>query len=165
MRLCFFNLIIMTEIDFALSQSKDTDIIELVGTVLWNKANEVSAFEDLSIPEQNFIYIDIFESEMLNGGLFDFFYNESGTYAHQALEAYTAIGADQTAELLNNAIKTFPELPVSKDIFQRRFLMHSLDSQTLKSWDHLSQSYYSLDEAIVSLLIAYIGANKTSFEY
>ena len=45
----------MTEIDFALQQKKDTEIIEFVGTVIWNKLNENKIFENLSLPKRNFI--------------------------------------------------------------------------------------------------------------
>ncbi|WP_299122787.1 hypothetical protein [uncultured Winogradskyella sp.] len=54
----------MTEIDFALNQNDVTDIIELVGTVVWNKANEFKSFENLSESEKTFVFIDIFESEI-----------------------------------------------------------------------------------------------------
>ena len=70
----------MTEIDFALTQNEPTEQLELVGTVLWNKAKLVKHFSHLSLPERNFVYIDIFESELNNGGLFGFFFNNSGEH-------------------------------------------------------------------------------------
>ncbi|WP_047546077.1 DUF4375 domain-containing protein [Psychroserpens sp. Hel_I_66] len=155
----------MTEIDFALNQTKDTEIIELVGTVLWNKASEIKDFTELSQPEQTFVYIDIFESELLNGGLFDFFYNTSGAYSHEVLEAYDAIGANESAELMSQAIKHFPELPVPKNIFMRRSFMEKLDVSVEKKWNAIEDSFLNSEEDIVSLLIDYIKTHKSTFEY
>jgi len=155
----------MTEIDFALSQKQDTEIIELVGTVLWNKASEVSSFEQLSEPEKTFVYIDIFEGELNNGGLFDFFYNTSGAFAHQVLDAYQAIGADESAAIVSQAIALFPDLPVSKDLFIRRQLLSNLKQTVLDEWEKLETQFFISEEAIVTLLIDYITINKTYFEY
>jgi hypothetical protein len=155
----------MTEIDFALNQTQDTDIIELVGTVLWNKASEVKDFTELSQQEQVFVYIDIFESELTNGGIYDFFYNTSGAYAHEVLEAYEAIGAHESAELIHNAIKNFPELPVPKDIFMRRSFMTNLDDSIESAWNAIEHSFLNSKEDIVSLLIDYIKTHKSTFEY
>lgn len=155
----------MTEIDFALNQKQDTEIIELVGTVLWNKANEINGFSYLSQPEQTFVYIDIFEGELINGCVYEFFYNSSGAYAHEVLDAYTAIGAHDTAELVNLIIKTFPELPVPKDIFFRRKLMNQLDTKLDIKWNDIENSLLNSKEDIVALLINYIKKYKTFFEY
>lgn len=155
----------MTEIDFALNQKQDTEIIELVGTVLWNKASEVSSFEQLSEPEKTFVYIDIFEGELNNGGLFDFFYNTSGAFAHQVLDAYQAIGADESSAIVSQAIALFPDLPVSKDLFIRRQLLSNLKQTVLDEWEKLETQFFISEEAIVTLLIDYITINKTYFEY
>ena len=155
----------MTEIDFALNQKQDTEIIELVGTVLWNKASEVSSFEQLSEPEKTFVYIDIFEGELNNGGLFDFFYNTSGAFAHQVLDAYQAIGAEESAAIVSQAIALFPDLPVSKDLFIRRQLLSNLKHTVLDEWEKLETQFFISEEAIVTLLIDYITINKTYFEY
>lgn len=155
----------MTEIDFALNQTEDTEIIELVGTVLWNKSSEVGSFEALSQPEQTFIYIDIFESELINAGLFDFFFNTSGAYAHEVLDAYQAIGAHESVNIIEQAIRCFPELPVPKDIFKRRLYMTNLDHTIKTQWENLEVLFLDSEEDIVSPLITYIKAHKTYFEY
>lgn len=155
----------MTEIDFALSQTIDTDIIELVGTVVWNKVNERKTFKSLSQPEQNFIYIDIFESEINNNGLYGFFYNTSGEYAHEALQAFIDINANETAHILDKALFIFPELPVPKDIFLRRQCIGKLNVLDLEFWSDLEQDLVNSNEAIVDLIINYIRLHKTEFEY
>lgn len=155
----------MTEIDYALSQTKDTDIIEFVGTVVWNKVNERKSFKDLSQAEQNFIYVDIFESEINNQGLYGFFYNTSGEYAHEVLQAFIDIKAVETSSILDKALRVFPELPVPKDIILRRQLVGKLKSSALDFWSDLEEELVYANEAIVDLMINYIKVHKTEFEY
>ena len=154
----------MTEIDFALTQNNPKDQIELVGTVLWNKADKIGSFKKLSLPERNFIYIDIFESEINHGGFFHFFYNTSGEFSHEVLEAFEAINATESASILNEAIKIFPELPVPKDIINRRFYMNNLEESILLKWDQLETKLTDSKEDIMSLLLYYIKCNKSVFE-
>ena len=155
----------MTEIDFALQQKKDTEIIEFVGTVIWNKLNENKIFENLSFPERNFIYIDIFESEINHDGLFGFFFNSSGEFSHEVLDAFVAIDAHENASIIYKALKVFPDLPIPKDIILRRQLMGKLKESDLEKWSDLELDLLNLNEDILELLINYIKRNKSSFEY
>ena len=155
----------MTEIDFALSQAKDTDKIELVGTVIWNKANKVGHFTKLSEAEQTFVLIDIFESEINSEGLFGFFYNTSGEYAHEVLQAFVNIKALESAEIINKAIRIFENLPISKDIIERRFQIKALNNDALDFWLQLEYQLIETKEPIIRLLIDYIASRKTDFEY
>ena len=155
----------MTEIDFSLNQTKDTDIIELVGTVVWNKANENKSFQNLSEPEKTFVFIDIFESEINNEGLYGFFYNTSGEFSHEVLQAFTAINANESSSILYKALRIFPELPVPKDIILRRQVMGKLKIEDLERWSNLELDLVISKEDIVDLTIAYIKLHKTEFEY
>lgn len=155
----------MTEIDFALNQTKDTDIIELVGTVIWNKANENKTFQNLSEPERNFVFIDIFENEINNNGLYGFFYNTSGEYAHEVLQAFISIEANDSATIIDKALRVFPELPVPKDIIVRRKFMKQLQIKDLEVWSNLELDLINSDEDIIDLTITYIKKHKTLFEY
>jgi hypothetical protein len=155
----------MTEIDFSLQQKKDTDIIELVGTVIWNKANEKKSFQNLSEPEKTFVFIDIFESEINSEGLYGFFYNTSGEFAHEVLQAFITIKAFETASIVDKALRLFSELPVPKDIILRRQSMGKLEIQDLETWSNLELDLVNAKENIVSLIIDYIKLHKTNFEY
>lgn len=155
----------MTAIDFSLKQTKDTDIIELVGTVIWNKANANVSFQNLSEAERNFVFIDIFESEINNGGLYGFFYNTSGEFAHEVLQAFTAVKAFKTADVIDKALRLFPEMPVPKAIISRRQLIDKLEIQDLETWSNLELDLVNSEENIVSLVIDYIKLHKTDFEY
>ncbi|MFP4845993.1 DUF4375 domain-containing protein [Winogradskyella sp. PE311] len=155
----------MTEIDFALKQEDAADIVELVGTVLWNKANDNNTFRNLSFAEQTFVYIDIFESEINNEGLYGFFYNTSGEFTHNVLQAFIDIQAHETATIIDKAIKVFKDLPVPKDIILRRQFISKLDTEDLDIWSHLELDLINVKENIVDLVIAHIKLHKTDFEY
>ena len=155
----------MTEIDFALNQEKDTDKIELVGTVLWNKGKEKGHFTKLSEAEQTFVFIDIFESEINNNGLFGFFYNSSGEYAHESLQAFKDINAHHTSKIIDKAIRNFKTLPIPKDILERRQEIHSLGTKNLDVWTALENKLIEVKEDVIRLLINYIATHKTDFEY
>ncbi|WP_400079902.1 DUF4375 domain-containing protein [Winogradskyella sp. R77965] len=155
----------MTEIDFALNQNDVTDIIELVGTVVWNKANEQGSFQNLSESEKTFVFIDIFESELNDQGFYGFFYNTSGEFAHEVLQAFIKIKAIATADILDKALRLFPELPVPKDIGIRREFMKKLQITDLELWSNLELELVNSKEDIVGLIINFIKLNKTDFEY
>ena len=155
----------MTEIDFALNQNDPTEQLELVGSVLWNKAKEVKHFSNLSLPERNFVYVDIFESELNNGGLFSFFYNNSGEYAHEVLTAFETINATQSATIYDKALRIFHELPVPKDIFLRRKFVNDLSQNDKNIWLKFEDEFINTSEDIVLLLLDYIKQHKTTFEY
>jgi len=155
----------MTEIDFALNQTDVTDVIELVGTVVWNKANEYKSFQNLSQSEQTFVFVDIFESEINDEGLYGFFFNTSGEFAHQVLQAFVNIKANETADIIDKALRIFPELPVPKDIILRRQLIKRLQLNDLEIWSNLEFKLVNSKESIVDLTIDFIKLNKTDFEY
>ena len=155
----------MTEIDFALNQTDVTDVIELVGTVVWNKANEYKSFQNLSQSEQTFVFVDIFESEINDEGLYGFFFNTSGEFAHQVLQAFVNIKANETANIIDKALRIFPELPVPKDIILRRQLIKRLQLSDLELWSNLELKLANSKESIVDLTIDFIKLNKTDFEY
>ncbi|MDP4600740.1 MAG: DMP19 family protein [Polaribacter sp.] len=155
----------MTEIDFALQQKKDTDIIEFVGTIVWNKLNEFKKLENLSFSEQNFIYVDIFESEINHDGFYGFFYNTSGEFSHEVLEAFSTINANENATIIYKALRIFPELPIPKDIFIRRQIMGKLKKSDLEKWSNLELDLLNSSEDILGLMIDYIKQNKALFNY
>ena len=155
----------MTEIDFALQQKKDTDIIEFLGTIVWNKLNDFKKLEDLSFSEQNFIYVDIFESEINHDGFYGFFYNTSGEFSHEVLEAFSTINANENATIIYKALRIFPELPIPKDIFIRRQIMGKLKKSDLEKWSNLELDLLNSSEDILGLMIDYIKQNKALFNY
>jgi hypothetical protein len=116
----------------------------------------------LSPSGQVVYFVQVFDSEVLNGGLHQYFSNSSGQYAHEALAALEKLGATQTAKLLQQAIAAFPGKRVPKDWARRNKQLNRTDGELLNTLD---SQYYALadsgDEDLSRLLLAFMAAHPT----
>jgi hypothetical protein len=67
----------------------------------------LEGFSKLPLPSQHLFAVHWCNSEICNGGFYQFFDNSTGILAPEALEGFRAIGADACAELLNRAMNMF----------------------------------------------------------
>lgn len=152
----------MTKIEQALLLPSNRDKILAIGKIIGRKIPATDIFDNLNDYEKTFIYIDILEGEVTNGGFEQFFFNSSGAFSHEILEAYHRINADFTADIIYNAISLFPTLPVPKDLNIRRQVL--LDDASITSlWDDLDHQFAKSDENITELLIDFIKRNISYF--
>ncbi len=150
----------MTETEKALQLETETDIILRIGEIIWKKTEKGDDnFSNLTEAEKVFVYVDMLEGQVNNGGFDQFFFNSSGDYTHEILNAYVTIKAHKTADLIEIAIKAFPVSPVPKDTEIRREIMQNLDERTSNIWDDLDNKFYEYEENIAGLLIDYIKLN------
>ena len=110
----------MSKINEIVNLADEIEIIEAVGTIIWNKKEETDGFTDLSEGEKTFVLIDIFEGAMNEGGFQFFFENETGDYAREIVEAYKKIGATKTANIIAKAIGLFGSTKIVIPIEWRR---------------------------------------------
>ena len=68
-------------------------------------------------------------AETNNGGLHQFFFNDSGAYAGDALRSLELVGALKTADILRRAMSIFPESRVPVDILERRDVLCELPDE------------------------------------
>jgi hypothetical protein len=151
----------MTSTEIALLLNSDLEKIIRIGEIIGKKIPERDVFTDLNAYEKTFIYIDIFENHTTNGGFEEFFWNSSGQYSHEILEAYEAIGATKTATLIYNAFKVFGEIPIPKDNAFRKKILTDLKSE---AWDVLDQAFYKSKEDIVPLILNFVTRNSAYFD-
>ena len=151
----------MTSTEIALLLNSDRDKIARIGEIIGKKIPERDAFTGLNTYEKTFIYIDIFENHTTNGGFEEFFWNSSGQYSHEILEAYEAIGATKTATLIYNAFTAFGEIPIPKDNAFRKKILTDLKSE---AWDVLDQAFYKSKENIVPLILSFVARNSAYFD-
>jgi hypothetical protein len=150
----------MTEVEKALQLPSETDIIIRIGEIIWAKTEKSDDdFSNLTEPERVFIFINILEGQVNNGGFDQFFFNSSGEYAHEILFACEKIEAFKTADLVEKAIKHFPTSPVPKDTTIRRQIMQNLDEKISEEWDKLDTNFYKYEDNISDLLIKYLKAH------
>lgn len=151
----------MTSTEIALLLNSDLEKIIRIGEIIGKKITERDVFTGLNDYEKTFIYIDIFENHTTNGGFEEFFWNSSGQFSHEILEAYEAIGATKTATLIYNAFTAFGEIPIPKDNAFRKKMLIDLKSE---AWDVLDQAFYKSKENIVPLILSFVARNSAYFD-
>lgn len=150
----------MNEIEKALQLDRETDVVLKIGEIIWRKTEKSDdSFSNLTEVERVFIYVDMLEGQVNNGGFDQFFFNSSGDYAHEILTAYKQIKAYRTVELIEKAIDLFPSLPIPKDTEARRQIMLGINESISNEWDKLDNKFYQYEDNIAKLLIDYIRRN------
>ncbi|MFQ3305399.1 MAG: hypothetical protein ACI9JT_001455 [Polaribacter sp.] len=153
----------MTSTEIALLLNDDSEKITRIGEIIGKKVREKDNFSNLNEFEKTFIYLDILEESVTNGGFIQFFFNSSGQFAHEIFQAYLAIKAENTVTILTKAIYLFPEIPVPKNLkIRQKILMEKEDNIDL--WDTLDTQFYKYEDNIISLTLAYVRNNIAHFD-
>ncbi len=116
----------------------------------------------LTEPQKNFFLNQIFEMEINNGGISQYFFN-SGQYAHHTLDALKAIGASRTAEILQVAINRFPEGIVPYDDAEREDMLENIEDENEDVWEPLEDIFYKYEDDLNALNLKYIRDNIEYF--
>lgn len=154
----------MTEIDKALLIEDETESILKIQEILWKKTELYDDFENLNEAEKTFLYVEILEAEINNGGFDQYLFNSSGDYANETLESLKKIGALKTAKLVEEAFSYFPENPIPKDNEKRHEILENIDAKTSEKWNELEDKFYLYEENIGGLVLEYVRQNKTEFK-
>jgi hypothetical protein len=113
--------------------------------------------------EKNIVFIEELEREVNNGGFSQYFSNYSGDYAIETLTALKTIKSKIFFDLLNNAIKKFPDGTAPKDRDEREELVEKMENENDSLWDSLDENFLQYEEDIYSLMIDYIRNNMKEF--
>ncbi len=162
--LTFVNCNTMNEIDKALLIEDETESILKIQELLWKKTELHDDFENLNEAEKTFLYVEILEAEINNGGFDQYFFNSSGDYSIETLEALKKIRAFKTAKIVEEAFKEFPENPIPKNNEKRRELLENINDNTSEKWNELEDKFYLYEENIGGLLLEYVKKNKSEFK-
>jgi hypothetical protein len=103
-----------------------------------------------------------FVAETNNGGVHQFFFNDSGQFAVPALRYLEQIGAAKTASILRRAIALFPGGKVPKDQEERREVLETMDDQGI-SFAPLTNELFSCGEDVNEFHVAYARAHPDLF--
>ncbi len=149
----------MQNIETVLKLDDEIVIIEAVGTHIWTKKET----GDLNHFELTFVYVDIFEAAMNEGGLHYFFNTESGDFAAEIIQAYKDINATKTATLLTKAFQLFTVkyTAITED---RKKVIEKMDEKIISGWEDLDEIFFTEEEEdVVGLIVDYIRKNKSKF--
>jgi hypothetical protein len=153
----------MTSTEIALLVNDDAKKINRIGEIIGKKITEKDDFSNLNEFEKTFIYLDILEQNVTDGGFIQFFFNSSGQYTHEVFQAYHAIKAENTVDILTKAIYLFPEMPVPKNLKIRQQILMEKDSN-IDLWDEVDTEFYKYEDNIISLTLAYVRNNIAHFD-
>ena len=154
----------MSKIDSILKLEDEVAIIEAIGTLIWNKKEEIEDFSSLTDEEKVFVFIDIFEGAMGEGGLEFFFTSESGNFVEEIITSYQEIKAIKTAELISNAVKIFPK-GYSTELTSRVDQIKNANEAIISGWEDLDELFFTneTEEDVVTLIVNYIKDNENQF--
>lgn len=106
----------------------------------------------------------LLDGEVNNGGFNQFFFNNSGQFAMDAVEGFRLIGAEQHAQLTEEAIALFfKEAPKLRRFWRPRTLQGFSESYRHTQSGELDRRYYALADPSV-LRVQYIRAQPSEFE-
>ncbi|MEO0895343.1 MAG: DMP19 family protein [Bacteroidota bacterium] len=153
-----------SRLDQILRLEDETEIVIQIGQALWEKADGDDQLGPLNEFEKNVLYIEMLEGQVNNGGFEQYFFNNSGAYAHETLRALQAIKAPKVAALLQQAIKAFPTTPIPKDVEKRREFMDELPQEIKDIWNNIDEAFYTYPENLTELVISYVRKNAKEFQ-
>ena len=153
----------MTSTEIALLLNVDAEKITRIGEIIGKKIPDKDNFSNLNEFEKTFIYLDVLEDSVTNGGFIQFFFNSSGQFTHEVFQAYLAIKAENTVDILTKAIYLFPEIPVPKNLRVRQQILMEKDTN-IDLWDELDSQFYKYEDNIISLTLEYVRNNIAHFD-
>jgi hypothetical protein len=148
-----------------LQLTDEIEIIEAVGTNIYKKKELSDDFTLLNDNERTFVYIDVFEAAMNEGGFNNFFSTEAGNFALEIYKAYIEIEAPKTALLIEKALELFPENNYTDNFEKRNKQLAKMDEMIFSGWEDLDELFFDeeQEEDIVSLIVEYIKKHKEKF--
>jgi len=139
---------------------KNDLIIQMCDNVC-EKCEYGEAIEKLNEHERVFYVTQILEQEVNNGGFSQFFYNSSGDFSNEIVDAFTKIGAFKTAEICKKALAVFNgNVPTDRDA--REELLDSLECDDVLS--ECDDDFYEYEDNLEELNYTYIMEHRSSFD-
>jgi hypothetical protein len=117
--------------------------------------------------QRGFIAVDWLSKEVYNGGIDQFFRNDTGVLAHEARDGFQMLGCQRFVELLDKVFALFPGGRVPKSREQRQATVADIGAETRKRvFDDFDQTFYKLMDAedpVVPYAIRYLEAHPQEF--
>lgn len=122
--------------------------------------------EDMSVlsdAERIFYITQSLEMEVNNGGFSQFFYNSGGDFSYELVGAFTAIGANTTADICQKAIDAFDrEIPVDRN--EREEMLDEMESDELDAaLEECDDAFLAYEDNLNELNYIFAMKNKEQF--
>lgn len=137
----------------------DTFVEDTFDTIA-RKCADGDRMDALNAHERTLYVTQTLEQEINNGGFSQYFYNSSGDFANELIDAFTAIGAHKTVAICKKALSAFRgAVPTARA--QRQAALERMHSDKL--WEKCDDAFYEYEDDLDSLNRAYILAHPDSF--
>lgn len=146
-----------------ISSTDANDMVIAINDYIGNLCEWGENLEKLTEPQKNFFLNQVFEIEVNNGGISQYFFNSSGQHAHETVESLKVIGAMKIAEILQNAIAIFPKASVPKDDDKRESVLEKMEKKGDEIWEKLEEKFYEYPDNLNELNLAYVRKNIDQF--
>jgi len=151
------------DIDTLLSSPDSNNAIIEIDNYVCKLCSWGDTLDRLTEPQKNFYFNQNLEREINNGGFNQYFYNSSGDFAHETITSLRTIGANKTADILQQAIDQFPKSTAPKDRTKRQEILEKIEDTADEVWEQLDQAFYKYEDHLYDLNIEYIKQNRSSF--
>jgi hypothetical protein len=119
----------------------------------------MSGYDSLGPDEQLFFCVWTVEAEVNNGGLDQFYSNNSGDIACFAPEAFRAIGAQRAAALIEEANGMFGDAGPPTDTVARQERLATFGDRDMERLEGLDSAFLEYPDDLSQLLAAYMQAH------
>ncbi len=151
-------------IEAILKQKDEADIVMAIADYLNAKSDYGSNMAVLTEAQKVLLMVYDFEGEVNNGGFNQFYFNSTGDYSHETVEALLKIGAVETAEVVKRANSQFPNNEVPKDRTKRQELLITIEDKAKATWEECDNKIFRNKEYLSEYLVEFTKKNKTEFE-
>ena len=136
-----------------------TDPWKVVGDLFLKLINRAARHpERMSETEWVVLRVWMLLGEVSNGGFDQYFSNSSGGHARPTLQALKTIGETRAADVLDRAMKVFPEPAADRELRSRQ--MKRLPKKRRAQFETLDRELWDRGQTVVEKLAAFIKANK-----
>lgn len=150
-------------IDALLSADNKNDSIITLDNFICELCEWGDNMDALTDSQKNFYFNQNLEREINNGGFNQYFVNSSGDFAHETILSLKAIGADKTADILQQAINHFPDKSVPKDRDTRIETVEQIQDTANDAWEELDQKFFEYQDDLNSLNLDFVKKHKDKF--
>jgi hypothetical protein len=123
--------------------------------------------ESLTEGQLTVLAVETYFGEVLNGGFFQYFFNQSGALANLAPAALRRVGLNEYAIVLESFLVLFPNATVSEEATSRHQQISRLDEEHGEQFlEQLEQRFwdtYQNEDEFRQKLFNYIVANEAEF--
>ncbi len=143
------------------NDTEQNNIVMNVYDYICQKCEYGDAIEKLNKYERVIFITQTLEQEVNNGGFSQFFYNSSGDFSNELLDAFTQIGAAKTATICKKAISVFNgKIPLDRT--EREELLDNMKIETIL--DKCDDDFYAYEDDLERLNYEYIIKHRDYFK-